>query len=243
MLVVGLLVSAFLLRSEMRRKGLRFELVESMVVAAVIGGILGAKIYYMVQHGREFLDNPWGMIFSGAGLVWYGGLAGGTLAVVGLLLYKGERLAPIADSVGLVLPLGYAFGRLGCFLNGDDYGIPTGLPWGMSFPKGAPPTLERVHPTQIYEMMASLVIFAVLWRLRKRPLPDGFLFWTYLILAGAERFAVEFWRTNRKVLLDLTVAQMISVVLILLGAISVAILLQRRKALGLRSSGLSSHRL
>jgi len=227
MLALGFLTSAFVLRSEMKRRSLKPELVDPIVTAAVLGGILGAKVYYLLQYWKNFLGDPLGMAFSGAGLVWYGGLLGGTSAVLWLLVRRKEKLAPIADSVGLVLPLGYAFGRLGCLLNGDDYGVPTELPWGMVFPKGSPPSSERVHPTQIYEMTASLAIFAVLWKLRRKPLPDGVLFWMYLILAGAERFAVEFLRTNRRVILDLTVAQMISAVLVLSGAISIVILLWR----------------
>ena len=130
------------------------------------------------------------------------------------------RVAVIADAVAPALAAAYAVGRMGCFLNGDDYGRPSGLPWAMAFPKGDPPTTTLVHPTQLYEILASLVIFAILaWVLAPRLKRGGALFWSYLGLAGVERFLVEFVRTNEPGLLGLTQQQWISVVLFAAGVV------------------------
>ena len=114
--------------------------------------------------------------------------------------------------------IGYAFGRTGCFLRGDDYGKPTSLPWGMSFPQGAPPTTVRVHPTQLYEIGATLVIFCILyWLVSPRMKREGSLMFAYAILAGVERFLVEFIRTNKPVALGLTQQQWIAIAMFFVG--------------------------
>jgi phosphatidylglycerol:prolipoprotein diacylglycerol transferase len=109
---------------------------------------------------------------------------------------------------------------MGCFLRGDDYGVPTSLPWGIAFPKGLPPTTVKVHPTQLYEIIASLVIFALLvWVIAPRFKREGPLMFVYAILAGIERFLVEFVRTNDPVLLGLTQQQWIAIGMIIVGAV------------------------
>ena len=128
----------------------------------------------------------------------------------------------VIDLIAPLLILGYAFGRMGCFLSGDgDYGPPTTLPWGMAFPNGTVPTIEKVHPTPLYEIALSLMIFAFLWKMRKRDMPTGMMFGIYLILAGAERFVTEFWRLTSVVALGMTVAQIISSVLMIAGIVMV----------------------
>ena len=141
------------------------------------------------------------------------------LAVTLYLRKQREKWFVWADIVAPCLILGYAIGRIGCLLVGDDYGIPTDLPWGMTFPKGAPPTLEAVHPTQIYETIMGCAIFFTLWKLRLWNRPSGSLFAIYLILAGTERFIIEFIRTNQKYLIGLSGAQIISVIMFIIGAI------------------------
>jgi phosphatidylglycerol:prolipoprotein diacylglycerol transferase len=112
---------------------------------------------------------------------------------------------------------------VGCFLVGDDYGRPTDVPWGIAFPAGSPPTTVPVHPTQIYEILLTLPIFLLLmWQLRKSP-PPWFVFWEFLVLAGIERFVVEFWRLNPRIALDLTGAQWISIGLAVVGIAGMAI--------------------
>jgi phosphatidylglycerol:prolipoprotein diacylglycerol transferase len=120
--------------------------------------------------------------------------------------------------------VGYAIGRIGCLLSGDgDYGVPTTLPWGMSFPNGVVPTVERVHPTPLYEFFIWLAIGAILWRLGKRALtgagPKGEVFCAYLILTGIARFLIEFIRINPRSFFGLSNAQTASLVSIVAGAI------------------------
>jgi phosphatidylglycerol---prolipoprotein diacylglyceryl transferase len=117
--------------------------------------------------------------------------------------------------------LGCGIGRIGCLISGDgDYGTPTSLPWGMSFPNGIVPTTERVHPTPIYEFLAAVVIFWILWRIGARWLNDaghiGKLFGVYLLLSGVARFFVEIIRINPRVLWGLTNAQIASIIYVII---------------------------
>jgi phosphatidylglycerol:prolipoprotein diacylglycerol transferase len=137
------------------------------------------------------------------------------------LVFLGTKIhriptGPFFNAVCLAGAIGQAFGRLGCFLVGDDYGRPTDLPWGMAFPEGAPPTLERVHPTMLYEMVWLFALAAFLWSRRQR---SPLLWGEYLVLAAVGRFAVEFLRVNPRVVLGLSEAQIIAVGLALVGGI------------------------
>jgi phosphatidylglycerol:prolipoprotein diacylglycerol transferase len=220
MLAVGFLLIAWLAGKEFARRGFSADAAGSCTLGAMIGGVLGAKIYYLIDNWSITVGDPLGSIFSGSGLTYYGGLIGGALGV----LLVGRRykvpLLTLVDMGGPMVALGYGVGRIGCFLNGDDYGRVSNLPWAMAFPKGTPPTLERVHPTQVYEVVVSLAIFFFLWSKRgkwdDRP---GFTFGLYLVLAGTERFLVEFIRLNLPIALGLTLAQWISAALVLLGLI------------------------
>ena len=165
MMAMAFLVAGFLLRRELKRAGLPVDMGDLIVIGAVLGGIIGAKLYSLIEN----LDDPDALslrsFFSGAGLVWYGGFIGGTIAVVAIIHLKRAPLLETLDLLAPMLILGYAFGRMGCFLSGDGcYGPPTDLPWGMAFPNGTVPTLERVHPAPLYEITMSLVIFAFLWK-------------------------------------------------------------------------------
>lgn len=203
---------------QLRRRGENPELVYNLLIGAIVGGIVGSKIHYLIVHPDQFELAA----FSGSGLIWYGGLFGGTVGVVIAALVSRARIGLVADIVAPSLAMGYAVGRLGCFLNGDDYGKPTSLPWAMSFPEGEPPTTALVHPTQLYESLASLVIFALLvWFFAPRLRGSGSLFGVYLVLAGIERFLVEFVRTNASGLLGLTQQQWISIALIVVGFVVV----------------------
>jgi phosphatidylglycerol:prolipoprotein diacylglycerol transferase len=217
----------------MKRRGLDPEFAYSMLIAAMVGGVVGAKIHYLMVHPDQFGSAA----FSGSGLIWYGGLIGGTLAVLLVVVLTKRPVALIADAIGPALALSYAVGRVGCLLRGDDYGVPTDLPWGMSFPQGLPPTDQTVHPTQIYEIVMSLVILAVLlWVLQPRLRRAGSLFWSYVALAGVERFLVEFIRTNEPVALGLTQAQWISVAFFISGVTMVS-WLETHVASGIPSAG------
>lgn len=220
MLAVGFLLIAWLSGKEFVRRGFSVDAAGSCTLGAMVGGVLGAKAYYLVDNWSVVAADPLGSIFSGSGLTYYGGLIGGALGV----LLVGRRykvpLLTLVDMGGPMVALGYGVGRIGCFLNGDDYGRVSSLPWAIAFPKGTPPTLDPVHPTQLYEVVVSLAIFFFLWGKRGRwDDRPGFTFGLYLILAGTERFLVEFIRLNLPVALGLTLAQWISAVLVLLGVV------------------------
>jgi len=235
MMMVAFATNYFLLSRELKRKGKNPQLAADIVFWAALGGIFGAKIYYAFENETgwenfQALGDIVAGIFTlngqrisealqviGSGLVFLGGLLGGLIAVTLYLKHRKESWLLFADILAPLLILGYSIGRVGCFLVGDDYGIPSQLPWAMAFPKGIPPVTTPVHPTQIYEIMLGLIIFATLWKLRTKTKPVGILFFLYLILAGTERFIIEFIRTNTKYLLGLSGAQIISICMIALG--------------------------
>jgi prolipoprotein diacylglyceryl transferase len=193
--------------------------------------LAGARIFHIVENFKQFLASPFSFVFTGAGFAWYGGLGGGALAAGGVVLKKKQPLSVVADCVAPGLALGYGIGRIGCFLSGDGcYGKPTSGWFKMAFPYGIVPTkyavdeltgkripIEWVHPTPLYELTVSLLIFALLWKLRKKELKSGTIFWLYLALAGCARFLVEFWRRNPIVAIGLTMAQILSILAIGLG--------------------------
>ena len=216
MAALAVVVAAIFLAIDLRQRGLDPSFSIEVALAAGIGGFLGARIYYVVEHWGE----PGEGLFSGAGLVWYGGVAGGFIAVVLVALWRRMPIGLLANMVAAPLAIGYAIGRIGCQLAGDgDYGDVTTLPWGMSYPDGTVPTNEIVHPTPVYETLAALVIFWVLWRMRGRLTAPWSLFGLYLVLIGIERFAVEFVRATPVVIAGLTTAQVISIILVVIGAI------------------------
>ncbi len=225
----GLAVAYLILRADVRRRQLALE-PEMIIGVAGIAGVVGAKLYHLFESPREFFEHPFELFFSRTGLAWFGGLLGGFLTLV--LIARHFRI-PVLRMFDLASPaaaLGYGVGRLGCLTSGDgDYGIPTSLPWGMSFPNGIVPTTARVHPTPIYEFLAALVIFWILWRLgaavqgtgKKAPpaRPAGYVFACYLLLTGLARFFVEFIRINPRVFFGMSNAQVMSLVSILAGAV------------------------
>ncbi len=238
MLVVAFYSCYFLLERDLKRTGYDENLASDIVFWAAFGGVLGAKTYYLIENFDRVLVDPKGMIFSGSGLVFLGGLLGGLLGVTMVLKKNKLPWLVFADLVAPLLILGYGIGRVGCFLVGDDYGLPTNLPWGISFDKGLPPTntqtfelyypwvdiseinsfIISVHPTQIYESVFAFLIFIYLWKKRKTITNHGDLFFKYLFLAGFERFIIEFIRTNPKYLFNtFSGAQVISFFLICIG--------------------------
>jgi phosphatidylglycerol:prolipoprotein diacylglycerol transferase len=227
MLVFAFLGGFFQLRWGMRKLGIGDEEdASALIFAAGVGGIVGAKVYYAI------LNRDWHLLFDRSGLVWYGGFLLGTAAVLFTINRRRLPVWPLADAVAPALALGYAIGRIGCFLVGDDYGRPTDLPWGMAFPVGLPPTtagelrqmfglsispgvpdnqLLRVHPTQLYETLTCLVIWGIgLWLFRRRLRP-GQTALIVLALLAVERFLVEILRAkDDRFFGGFTLAQMIS---------------------------------
>jgi phosphatidylglycerol---prolipoprotein diacylglyceryl transferase len=189
-----------------------------IIFAGLLGGLVGSRGYYLVQHHSDLEGGILSNVFSGTGLVWYGGAIGGAAAV---LLWAHRRRflgVGLLDLVAPALALGYAIGRIGCQVSGDgDYGRPSDLPWAMPYPDGTVPTNVAVHPTPIYEMLAMGLVAWALWRARDSFRP-GVLFAAYLVLSGLERLLVEFIRRNADVFAGLTAAQLESVGLILVGA-------------------------
>ncbi|HEY4642536.1 MAG TPA: prolipoprotein diacylglyceryl transferase [Thermoanaerobaculia bacterium] len=230
MMFIAFVAAGWILSRQFRRYGLSDELASSVVMWAAIGGIIGAKIYYAI------LFHDWHLLFDRAGLVWYGGLMGGFIACTLLIVRRRVPFLTAADAAAPALAIGYAFGRIGCFLVGDDYGRPTGGWWGVAFPKGSPPTTAealrefgvhvdpsippyevlRVHPTQIYESLAAFAMFAILIRYTRSEHRKGRGFALFLLMMGIERFLVEIVRAkDDRFLGPFTIAQLISVILII----------------------------
>jgi len=187
--------------------------------AALLGGLVGARLYFLFDNWSEVSDDLLGNLFSGSGLTWYGGAIGGALFVIIWAKWRGILNLGLLDLASPSLAIGYAIGRVGCQLSGDgDYGKPWDGPWAMAYPDGTVPTDETVHPTPIYETLAMGSLAIVLWGLRDRFMP-GVLFAIYLFGAGLERFLVEFLRRNDDVAIGLTEAQLLSVAMMLAGGI------------------------
>jgi phosphatidylglycerol:prolipoprotein diacylglycerol transferase len=204
-----------------------------ILFAALIGGLIGARGYYLLQNYDEVKGDLVGNVFSGAGLIWYGGLLGGVIAVLLWARWRDFLRLALLDMAAPGLALGYAIGRIGCQVSGDgDYGKASDLPWAMGYPHGAVPTDPgvTVQPTPIYETLSMGLFALVLWRLRDAFRP-GALFGIYLVGAGVERFLVEFARRNEHVLGVLTAAQIESLTLIVAGATWLLVLLRRHGTL------------
>src|SRR5436309_10833140 len=228
---LGALAALWILRLELKRYGYDPEIAASGVIAAAIAGLLGARLLFILEEWNSFTRAPLDFIFSGAGFSWYGGLVGGALAAA--WVFKRNKL-PLAQTVDIAAPalaLSYGIGRIGCFLAGDaTWGKVTDVLWVMAFPDAVAgwvdpvtgvlyPLGVRVHPTQLYELVQSLVVFAILWALRKRHHPPGTIFYLHLILAGSMRVIVEFWRANPVVALGMTEYQWISLASVVAGAV------------------------
>ncbi|HET6548608.1 MAG TPA: prolipoprotein diacylglyceryl transferase family protein [Solirubrobacter sp.] len=209
------LVAGWMVARRLRELGRNPELAYEMVFAALVGGIVGAKLWYVAENG--------GPLFSGTGLVFYGGLIGGALAVIGWARYRGALDLKLVDAVAPSLAAAYAIGRIGCQLSGDgDYGKDWDGPWAMAYPNGTVPTTTPVHPTPVYELLAMGAFAYLLWRWRDRWQP-GTLMAVYLIGAGLERFLVEFVRRNADAALGLTQPQLVAIASIVAGGVWLAL--------------------
>ncbi len=219
---LGFLAAGAVLARRFRELGKPGDWSYEMVFAALIGGVVGSRVDYLLQNWNKVSDDLLGNLFSGSGLVWYGGVVGGA---IGVLLWARRRdwlSLTLLDVASIPLALGYAIGRIGCQLSGDgDYGIASGVPWAMSYPHGTVPTTQEVHPTPVYETVAMGLVALLLWQWRDRFRPGG-LFGVYLMLAGLERLLVEFIRRNDDVVAGLTLPQLVSLAMISSGVALVA---------------------
>jgi phosphatidylglycerol:prolipoprotein diacylglycerol transferase len=235
-MLLAFVIGQIIASKELERRGEDPTPVGDMVFAAVIGGLLGAKIYYAI------LMHDAGSLMSRAGFVFWGGLIGGIIAVIAVILKKKLSVAKMSDPVALALAAAYSVGRTGCWAVGDDYGRPFNGAWAVMFPQGAPPStvgnmskmfgvtfppgmspseVVAVHPTQIYEVLMGFIMFMILWRVRDHKHAVGWLFGFYCLLQGLERFIVEFFRAkdDRFFAYGLTTAQLIAIGFALFGAI------------------------
>lgn len=233
--LLAFLVGQVVAQHELARRGHDPEPVSDMVFAAVIGGLLGAKLYYVIVLGH------WDAMFERGGFVYWGGLIGGTLAVMAVVVKKRFGLWRMSDVSGIACAAAYAVGRTGCWAVGDDYGRPwTGF-LAVAFPDGAPPSTAgvmahefgvtvpngvspnavlSVYPTQLYEVVLGFIMFLVLWRMRDHKHAEGWLFGVYMVFAGLERFVIEFFRAkDDRLLFGLTYAQGIALVFVACGVV------------------------
>jgi phosphatidylglycerol:prolipoprotein diacylglycerol transferase len=216
---LGFLACGMVIARRLRELHKPVDWAYEIVFAALVGGLVGSRAYYVIQNYNQVKGDLIGSIFSGSGLVWYGGAIGGAIGVIAWMLWRNALNLVTVDMCATVLALGYGIGRIGCQVSGDgDYGIPSKLPWAMGYPHGTVPTPPgvTVHPTPIYETLAMCLLAYFLWKLRDRVRP-GVIFGLYLLFSGLERLLVEFIRRNKEVLAGLTAPQLESVVLMLIG--------------------------
>jgi len=247
---LGFIAGSMVLSKDLTRRGYDQNLGSTITLLAIIFGLIGSKALFLLENLDDFLNHP-SMAISPGGLTWYGGFI---LATIVIWQYTKKKKIPflrIADATSPALLLGYGIARLGCHLSGDgDYGFPTSLPWASVYANGTyPPSLAfrdfpeivqkygvngivpdtiPVHPTPVYEFLAGVVLFVILWNLRKKLTLDGQIFSLYLIMTGTARFLVEFLRINPRIFLGLSEAQLISIGIIIIGIIGSITLNQRR---------------
>ena len=239
MVATALLVSAYVLQADFNRHRTQLERLpgykgpqakgqgdEGFLIIGVAGlaGLIGARLYHVLESPSELFADPWNLLFSRFGFAWFGGFLGGLIALIVMARRLKIPLLLFLDICSPAACVGYAIGRIGCLLSGDgDYGVPTSLPWGMSFPNGVVPTTQRVHPTPLYEFFIWLAIAAFLWHMGTKslrgPKAAGEIFCNYLILTGVARFLIEFIRINPRSFFGLSNAQAASLLSILVGAV------------------------
>jgi len=234
MVALALLVSAYVLQADFDRRrtqlasipGYRGQRDEGFLIIGIAGiaGLIGARLYHVLESPDEFFADPWPQLFSRFGFAWFGGFLGGFIALIVLARHFRVPILQFLDIASPAACVGYAIGRIGCLLSGDgDYGMPTALPWGMSFPNGVVPTTERVHPTPLYEFFIWMAIAAFLWHMGTKtlrgPKAKGEIFANYLLLTGVARFLIEFIRINPRSFFGLSNAQAASIASILAGAV------------------------
>lgn len=205
------------------------ELAYKLFLAAIPAGIVGAKIFHILENIGEFRRDPVAMIFSGAGLSVYGGLILAVAVSIIIIKRNKENVLEIFDMAVPTLTLGYGIGRIGCHVAGDGcYGIQTTSFLGVAYPNGIVPTSAMVYPASLIEALVSFIVLFAALQLRKRDLPHGTVFFIYLIANGLPRFLVEFIRLNPALILGMTQAQIIAILLVITGAVGLIMVLKKR---------------
>lgn len=214
---LGFVASGALIARRLREIDRPPDWAYELVFAALVGGLIGSRVDYILQNLDSVRDDLLGSLFSGSGLVWFGGVVGGAAGVLIWARLRNWVSLSLLDVCAPALALGYAIGRVGCQVSGDgDYGVASDVPWAMAYPDGTVATTDEVHPAPIYETLAMGSAALVLWHLRDR-FRAGTLFAFYLVIAGVERVLVEFIRRNDPALAGLTTAQLISLAMLAAG--------------------------
>jgi phosphatidylglycerol:prolipoprotein diacylglycerol transferase len=241
MMALGFLAADYVIRLECIRRGYDPEYSSSIVITAAVMGLIGSRLYAILDDLPTYLADPKTMIFSGSGFVFYGGMIGGILGAYIVSRWYRIGFGSTMDMCAPALAIGQAIGRMGCQLAGDgDWGLPSTVPWAMAYPRAivgwnSDTVLKldnhyrlvsgffpgvRVHPAPVYETILYLGVFYLLWSMRKTSHPAGRLIYWYLVLAGAARFLVEFWRINPRVFYMFSEAQLIALAMMILGAVA-----------------------
>jgi phosphatidylglycerol---prolipoprotein diacylglyceryl transferase len=248
-------ISQIIAQRELARRGHDASAIPDLILAAVLGTLIGGKLYYTLVITHDIRD-----LWSRAGFVFWGGFIGSVAACYVTIKLKKLNFIRISDVAGICIAAGYSIGRTGCWAVGDDYGRPWSSPLAVAFPEGAPPstvrnmqalfgiqppagasldTLLGVYPTQLFETALGFIMFLVLWRYRDHKHAEGWLFGLYLVLAGLERFLIEFLRAkDDRFFGPLTAAQVIGLALAALGAVW----MQMRKDVGPGKPGIYAKR-
>ena len=214
LLAIAALVGIWIFRRELRRSGMPESAVDA-ALAGVLGGVVGAKLLWVVEHLGT--DDWTSLLFSRGGLSWFGGFVGGVLA--GTIIMRRQRL-PVVATVAAATPalaVGHAIGRIGCLLVGDDYGTPSDLPWAIAFPQGLPPTDVPVHPTMMYEAVVLVPIAFALFAMRRRGSADRSVVGAYLLMTAFVRFVIQWIRVYDPFLGPLGFAHVVSILVMAVG--------------------------
>lgn len=224
MLSLALLLATLLLCRQALREGISYDHALEVVIALIVGGVVGARVLYIFLEWERY-SGEWMSVFylRGGGLSIFGGFLGGAFALLLWCLWRKIPFLKAADLVSPYLIFGYAFGRIGCFLNGCCFGKVSHNLFAVSLP--AVDGLTR-HPVQLYAAIGSLLIFLALINLRRIKAYNGFLLIKLSFLYGLMRFSTEFFREGETWLGPLTMAQVFSLVIMLLSAM-LSILLYR----------------
>jgi len=236
---LGFLACGAVVARRLRELGKPVDWAYEIVFAALLGGVIGARGYYIIQNYSQVKHDLLKNLFSGSGLVWYGGVIGGAIGVVAWMKWRDTLELRMFDMCATALALGYAIGRIGCQVSGDgDYGIRSKLLSSMGYPHGTVPTPPGVTvlPTPVYETVTMALFAYLLWWLRDRVRP-GVVFALYLLGSGLERFLIEFIRRNKEVLIGLTSPQLESALLFVIGFVWLAVMIRRGGFASLRAAG------
>src|SRR5208283_5237732 len=248
MMALGFLAADYVIRLECIRRGFDPEYSSSIVIAAAVMGLIGSRLYAVLDDLPTYLADPKTIIFSGSGFVFYGGMIGGIFGAYLVSRWYKIGFGVTMDMCACALAIGQAIGRIGCQLAGDgDWGLPSTMPWAMAYPRAivgwnSETVLKldehyrlvsgyfpgvRVHPAPVYETILYLGVFTILWSMGKTSYPPGRLIYWYLVLAGGARFFVEFVRINPRVFYMFSEAQLIAFAMVVVGGI--ALILTREK--------------